>query len=318
MKNKRVLFTDITHPVVKEKLEQKGLHCDFFPDYIKIDYLKIIHKYFGIITRSSLIIDRELIDRAEGLHFIGRLGSGIENIDVDYADKKGIKCFNSPEGNREAVGEHAVGLLIALLRNICSSDKEVRKGLWQREKNRGIEIKDKTIGIIGYGNTGSAFAGKISGFGARVIAYDKYKFDYTDRYVEETSLDDIFNKSNICSIHVPLTEETEYMVNDAFINRFKKNIFLINTARGKVLNTADLVKNMKKGKVLAAALDVLEYEDISFEGLKKDDLPEPYNFLKESDNVILTPHIAGYSNESKYKLGKVLADKIDDYLKRTV
>ena len=306
-----VLFVDSTHDKLPEKLTQSGFICDYQPDIKPEEIINIISKYDGIIIRSKIKIDKNIIDAAKNLKFIGRVGAGLENIDVEYAKQKGVKCFNSPEGNRDAVGEHALGMLLTLFNNILKADPEVRSGKWIREGNRGLEIKEKTIGIIGYGNMGSAFAQRLKGFEANVIAYDKYKFNYSDEFVSEKSLEDIFEQTDILSIHVPLTDETLFMVNHEFINRFKKDIYILNTARGKVLKTNDLVKNIKSGKVLGAALDVLEYEQTSFEHLHSgNDLPETFQYLIDSNKVVLTPHIAGWTHESSIKLSEFLADKI--------
>lgn len=310
-KNLNVLFVDSTHAQLPKMLSEAGFLCDYNPN-IESDKIKdIISNYTGIIIRSKIKLDKSIIDIATNLKFIGRVGAGLENIDVEYAESKGIKCFNSPEGNRDAVGEHALGMLLALFNNIIKTDYEVKKGMWLREENRGIEIKGKTIGIIGYGNMGRAFAQRLKGFGANVIAYDKYKFDYSDDFVIEKSLEDLFEQSDILSLHVPLTSETKFMINDNFINQFKKNIYIINTARGKVLKTDDLVKNMRLGKVLGVALDVLEYEQVSFENLHNNKkLPEAFQYLIKSNNSILTPHIAGWTHESNIKLSEFLAEKI--------
>ncbi|MBU8891285.1 MAG: hypothetical protein KOO66_00790 [Bacteroidales bacterium] len=307
----KVLFVDSTHKILPEKLKQSGFVCDYQPDINPNKIINIIPDYDGIIMRSKIKIDKTIIDSAKNLKFIGRVGAGLENINVEYAEQKGIKCFNSPEGNRDAVGEQALGMLLTLFNNILKADIEVRHGKWIREENRGLEIKGKTIGIIGYGNMGSAFGQRLKGFEANVIAYDKYKFNYSDEFVEEKSLQDIFKLTDILSIHVPLTEETQFMVNHEFISRFKKDIYIINTARGKVLKTEDLVKNMKSGKVSGAALDVLEYEQTSFENLHSgNDLPEAFQYLIKSNKVVLTPHIAGWTHESNIKLSEFLADKI--------
>ena len=310
-KDMHVLFVDSTHDRLPEKLIQSGFICDYQPDIKTEEIINIIPKYDGIIIRSKIKIDKTIIDVAKNLKFIGRVGAGLENIDVEYAEQKGIKCFNSPEGNRDAVAEHTLGMLLTLFNNILKADPEVRSGKWIREGNRGLEIKGKTIGIIGYGNMGSAFAQRLKGFEANVIAYDKYKFNYSDEFVNEKKLEDIFEQTDILSIHVPLTKETQFMVNYEFINRFKKDIYILNTARGKVLKTDDLVKNIKSGKVLGAALDVLEYEQTSFERLHSgNDLPETFQYLIDSNKVVLTPHIAGWTNESNIKLSEFLADKI--------
>lgn len=306
----KVLFINSTNKALVDLLEKNNFECDYQPDILKSEIHNELGKYDGVITRSKITFDKELIDKASKLKFIGRVGAGMENIDVEYAESKGIACINAPEGNRDAVGEHAVAMLLNLFNNLTRANLQVKSGIWKREANRGIEIGGKTIGIIGYGNTGSAFARKISGFGATVLSYDKYKKEYEDKYTKEVNLEDIFEQSDILSLHVPLTEETRFMVNKDFIYNFKKNIYLINTARGKVVKTSDLTKAMKKGKVLGAALDVLEYEKKSFEKLHFGDMPESFQYLIESDNVILSPHIAGWTHESDYKLAEVLANKI--------
>lgn len=310
IKNKKILFVDTVHPLIEMEFSEMGFQCEQFSGNTKEELGLIIHKYFGIIIRSKLRIDNYILEKAKELKFIGRVGAGMENIDVELAEKIGVKCFNSPEGSRDAVGEQTIGMLLSMLNNLYVADRQVRQGKWIREGNRGTEIKGKIFGIIGYGNMGSAVAQKLKSFDADVIAYDKYKFDYSDEYVRECTLDEVFEKSNIVSLHVPLTNETNYMVDDKFLNNFRKNIFLINTSRGKVVKTSDLVKNIKSGKIKGAALDVLEYEDLSFENLNKENLPKDFKFLINSDKVILSPHIAGWTFESKYKLAKVLVNKI--------
>ncbi|MCB2197304.1 MAG: 2-hydroxyacid dehydrogenase [Bacteroidetes bacterium] len=306
-----VLFVDSTHQSLPQKLESSGFNVDYKPEIQPGEIIKIVPDYNGIIIRSKIKIDKAIIDRALNLKFIGRVGAGLENIDVEYAQSKGIQCFNSPEGNRDAVGEQALGMLLTLFNNIIKADFEVRNGKWIREGNRGLEIKGKTVGIIGYGNMGSAFAQRLKGFEANVIAYDKYKFNYSNECVQEKTLEDLFRETDILSLHVPLTKETKFMIDDVFINNFQKDIYLINTARGKVLKTDDLVKNMKSGKVLGCALDVLEYEQTSFENLHSDEkLPDAFQYLIQCNKAVLTPHIAGWTHESNVKLSEFLADKI--------
>ncbi len=305
----RVLFIDSTHPLLPEKLTRAGLSCDYRPEITISLAEKTIHNYDGIIIRSKFRLDQNLLSRATKLKFIGRVGSGLENIDVEYAKSRNIVCFNSPEGHRDATGEHTVGMLLALLNNICKANYEVKNGQWFREVNRGLEIMGKTIGIIGYGNTGKCFARCLSGFNARILAYDKYKFNYSDQYVTESVMNDLFDNCDILSLNIPLTEETHYLVNNDFLNRFKKDIYIVNISRGRIINTADLVYNLKKGKIKGAALDVLEYEKSSFEELHRN-IPEDYVFLMEHPRVILTPHIAGWTHESNIRLAEVLADKI--------
>lgn len=307
---RKVLFIDSAHPVLAEEMKKLDFTCDFFEGTNREKIEEVIGEYEGVIVRSKVVFDKNLIDKARKLKFIGRVGAGMESIDSEYAWQKGIACLNSPEGNRDAVGEHAIGLLLSLLNHLNRADSQVRNGLWKREENRGIEIKGKTISIIGYGNMGSSFAQKISGFEAKVLAFDKYKTGFTNQFVTEVDMNTLFGEADILSLHVPLTSETHYMMDDAYINRFKKNIILINTSRGKVVKTEDLVKNLQSGKVIAAGLDVLEYEPHSFDSLDMNTLPEAFYYLQKADNVLLTPHIAGWTVESKYKLAKVLAEKI--------
>lgn len=291
-------------------MEQQGFICDYFPTYTRENYEGIIHQYTGIIIRSKIKLDAAILKRAGNLLFIGRVGAGMESIDAVYADSRGIVCLNAPEGNRDAVGEHALGMLLMLLNNLRRADAQVRQGIWIRAENRGIEIMGKTIGIIGYGNMGGAFAKRLSGFGATVLAYDKYKTNYSDEFVTENTLEELFAKTDILSLHVPLTEETHHMVNQEFINKFKKPFYLVNTARGQVVHTAQLVDALKNGKILGAALDVLEYEKFSFEGIDKTNLPADFQHLANADNVVLSPHIAGWTHESEIKMARTLAGKI--------
>lgn len=305
-----ILIIDTAHPILQQKLEQAGFSCDYLPDLSINQIEDMIHGYDGIIGRSKIGFCPSLIDKAERLKFIGRLGAGMENIDLIYAEKKGIMCFNSPEGNRDAVGEHTMALLLNLLNNINIADNEVRNMKWHRESNRGIELKDKTVGIIGYGNMGSAFAQRMKGFGVKVLAFDKYKTGFSDGFVSETNMQLLFENADIVSIHVPLTCETQYMCDDVFFGKFRKPIIFINTSRGKVVRTDDLVKNLKSGQVSGAALDVLEYENESFENFQTESIPASLEFLLSCSRTVLTPHIAGWTVESKYKLAAILADKI--------
>lgn len=306
---RKVLFIDSVHPLIPAELTAHNFQCDLFTTLERAGVLAIIGDYTGIVIRSRITIDRELLDRATHLRFIARVGAGMESIDTDYAAQKGILCLNSPEGNRDAVGEHAVGMLLSMMNNLNRADRQVRVGVWNREGNRGVEIKGKTIGIIGYGNMGSAFARRLKGFDANVISWDKYKTGYSDGNTRETGMEELFETCDILSLHLPLTSETKFLVDDVFINRFRKPFFIINTARGPVVKTSDLVANLRSGKILGAALDVLEYEDGSFEKLSGDP-PADLKYLMAADNVILSPHIAGWTVESKVKLAKVLVEKI--------
>jgi D-3-phosphoglycerate dehydrogenase len=305
-----VLFIDSCHPCLHEALSKKGFTCHLLYDLPPSQLEQELGRHEGVVIRSKVKLTRELIDKATRLKFIARVGAGMENIDVAYAESKGIRCFHAPEGNRTAVGEHAMGMLLALMNNICKADHEVRQGSWIREGNRGYELEGKTVGIIGYGNMGTAFAQRLKGFDVQVLAYDKYKKNYGDDFAKEAALETLFAEADVLSIHLPLTAETTYLVDDAFLSQFKKNIFFINTARGKCVNTAHLVKHLKTGKVLGACLDVLEYESLSFETLEADKLPEPFQFLRASSRVILTPHIAGWTFSSNEKMARALAEKI--------
>lgn len=306
----RVLFIDSNHPLLHETLQKTGVTCDLNYHWTKEEINSNIHLYEGIVIRSRIKITPEIIDKATKLKFIARAGAGMENIDVPYAESKGIHCLHAPEGNRDAVAEHAIGMLLSLFNNLCRANTQVRNGKWIREGNRGIELMGKTVGIIGYGNMGSAFAERLKGFGVKIMVYDKYKSGFGTDSIIESSLEQIYNEADIVSLHTPLTEETHYLINDTFINNFKKNIYLINTARGKSLNTADLVKNIESGKISGACLDVLEYEAVSFENIDISALPSPFLYLINSEKVLLSSHIAGWTDESNEKIARVLAEKI--------
>jgi D-3-phosphoglycerate dehydrogenase len=306
----KILFIDSNHPVLQETLEKAGHTCDLQYKWTREEIMDHLHLYDGIIIRSRIKITKEIIDKAVMLKFIARAGAGMENIDTVYAEKKGIHCLHAPEGNRDAVAEHALGMLLSLFNNLCRANKEVRASKWIREGNRGMELMGKTIGIIGYGNMGSAFAERLRGFGVHILAHDKYKKGFGSDLIEEVSLAQLFEEADVISLHTPLTDETHYLINDAFIHQFKKNIYIINTARGKSLNTADLVTNIQSGKVLGACLDVLEYEVTSFENLDAVNLPAAFQYLIQSDKVMLSPHIAGWTKESNEKIARILAEKI--------
>jgi D-3-phosphoglycerate dehydrogenase len=273
----------------------------------------------GIIIRSRFPVNENILQAAPKLKFIGRVGAGMENIEVAAAEARGVQLFNAPEGNRNAVGEHALGMLLMLFNNLRRADAQVRAGKWLREANRGIELEGKTVGIIGYGYMGSAFAGKLRGFDVEVLAYDKYKTGFGNDQVQEVSLETLQVKADVLSIHLPQTDETRFMVNQAFIAAFAKPFYLINTARGKIVETDALVKALEQKKVLGACLDVLEYEKSSFEhmfgkvGEQAPDLPEAFRYLLEAENVLLSPHIAGWTVESNRKMAEVLLNKIEDW-----
>lgn len=305
----KILAIDSNHECLNQGLRDAGFIVD--EDYIssKEEIAKIINEYDGMIVRSRFPITREFLMKATNLKFIGRVGAGLENIDEEYAAERGIVLFNSPEGNRDSVGEHAIGMLLMLMHHLRRADKEVRQGIWNREENRGDELKGKTVGIIGYGNMGNAFAKRLQGFGVETICYDILP-DKGNEFARQVELSEFFDRAEIVSLHTPQTPETMQMINSKFINQFKNPFYFINTARGKSVVTKDLVQAMKSGKVIGAALDVLEFEKSSFEKLVVSELPEEFKYLIEADNVVLAPHIAGWTHQSKVKLAEFIRDKI--------
>lgn len=307
----RILFIDNTHPILPEQLEAAGYQCNYQPNITYEELVATAHQYEGWVLRSKFTITDELLVKATSLKFIARVGAGMESIDLEAAKKRGIMCFNSPEGNRDAVGEHALGMLLTLWNKIHLANMEVKGGLWNREANRGLEIKGKKVGIIGFGNMGGAFAQRLRGFEAEILAYDKYKKNYAPEGVTEVNLETLKAESDIISLHVPLTEETHHMVDEIFLNNCQKPVTIINTARGPVVKTEALVEGLKQKRVMGAALDVLEYEQASFESLHAlKDQPPALQYLLRADNVVITPHIAGWTQESKVKLATVLVEKI--------
>jgi len=310
--SKKILFLDKVHSILEDRLSELGYSCEHDFTSSKEEIETKIEAYFGVVIRSRFTIDQTFLNKAINLKFIARSGAGLENIDVAYAKTKEVKVFNSPEGNKDAVGEHALGMLLILFNQIKKGDTEVRSGFWDREGNRGVEIAGKTIGIIGFGNMGEAFAKKLSGFDCKVLAYDKYKAGFGNQDVFEADLETIFNETDILSIHLPLSKETESFVNKAFISKFKKPIYIINTARGNNVCVAALVDGLKATTILGACLDVLEYESKSFEMINADNLPEDFKYLAQSDKVVLSPHVAGWTKESYIKLSSYLADKVEN------
>ena len=270
-----------------------------------------IDQYEGVVIRSRFKIDKQFIDAATNLKFIARVGAGLESIDIPYAESKGIALIAAPEGNRNAVGEHALGMLLMLFNKLKQADAEVRAGQWNREKNRGLELEGKTVGLIGYGNMGNAFSKKLKGFDCEVLCYD-IRPNLGNENATQVSLEELQQRADVLSLHTPWTPLTDKMVDTEFINGFKKPFWLINTARGKSVVTADLTAALKSGKILGAGLDVLEYEKLSFENLFTDteQMPEPLQYLIQAENVVLTPHIAGWTVESKIKLAQTIVDKI--------
>ena len=301
----KILFIDTVHPLLKQELEKENHICDSAYNKSKTEIQLIISNYQGIIIRSRFKIDKQFIDCGSNLKFIARAGSGLENIDVEYAENKNIHCYNAAEGNRQAVAEHALGMLLSLFNNLNTADQEIRNGVWEREGNRGIELAGKTVAIIGYGNNGSAFAKVLKGFNVKILAYDKYLKDYSYK----NTMESIYNEADIVSLHIPLTEETTYLVDDKFINSFEKNIYLINSARGKCTNTKHLVAALENGKIKGVCLDVFEYEKTSFENLSQEGFTNDMQNLMNSKNTILSPHIAGWTKESNVKIAEVLLNK---------
>ena len=293
----KILFVDPVHSILEERLLALGCTCDHDYQSSKPAIEAKINQYDGFVIRSRFPVDNVFLTAAKNLKFIARSGAGLENIDLSSAQKNNILVFNSPEGNRGAVGEHALAMLLGLFNQIIKGDSEVRKGIWDREGNRGIELAGKTVGIIGYGNMGKAFATTLSGLGCTVLAYDKYKTNFSDHYTKEVTLEELQRDAQIISLHLPLTPETHYFVNETFIAACQHPFYLINTARGNHVKTAALVEGLKNNTILGACLDVLEYETKSFETLAAENLPIDFNYLSTSNRVILSPHVAGWTFE---------------------
>ena len=306
----KVLHLDSNHSLLINQLNDLDFTNDEDYTSSKTEIENKIHLYDGFIIRSRFSIDKNFLDKATNLKFIGRVGAGLENIDCEYAESKGITLIAAPEGNRNAVGEHSLGMLLSLFNKLNKADKEVRNGKWLREENRGIELDGRTVGLIGYGNMGKSFAKKLRGFDVEILCYD-IKPNVGDANCKQVSLSELQEKADVLSLHTPQTELTKNMISADFINGFKKPFWLINTARGKSVVTKDLVSALKYRKILGAGLDVLEYEKASFENLFSDDkMPEAFQYLIDADNVLLSPHVAGWTIESKERLAQTIVDKI--------
>ncbi len=308
MKRKVYIIDDI-HPILIEELTSLGFECQDLSKLNAQETESIIVDAYGIIVRSKLRFNKETIDKLKQLSFIARAGSGLENIDIEYCTIRGIHVFNSPEGNSNAVAEHLLGMVLSLFNNVVRVQQELKTGLWQRKQNTGIEINEKTVGILGYGNNGAAFASKLAALGAKVMVFDKYKSVQPEQNILPATIKEIQQEADILSLHLPLNDETKNLVNNSFLYEFRKSIYFLNISRGELVNTKDLVNALKNKKILGACLDVLEYENTRFNvsfSTKNTEL----EYLLNADNVILTPHIAGLTKESFYLLSKVLVDKI--------
>lgn len=307
---RKILFLDSVHPFVESELSKQGFTVEQDYTSSREEVAAKLHEYYGLIIRSRFKINKEFLSHPHQLKFIGRYGAGLENIDTQFAESKGVHCIRVPEGNRDAVGEQAIGMLLMLLNNLKRADAEVRKGIWRREENRGYEISGKTVGVLGYGYMGSAMHEKLQGFGCNVLVFDKY-LDIKDENVKQVELDVLFQEADIISVHIPFTVENQFWLNREFWSKFKKQIYLINTARGDVLKISDLMDAIEDGKILGACLDVLEFEKSSFENLNdQEKMPLDFVRLINSEKVILSPHIAGWTHESYDKLARTMVSKI--------
>lgn len=312
----KILHIDSNHPILLEMLEKAGFTNDLDFTSPREEIENKIQHYDGIVIRSRFKIDKLFLDKASNLKFIARVGAGLESIDCQYATSKNIELISAPEGNRNAVGEQALGMLLSLFNKLNMADKSVKSGKWEREKHRGYELEGKTIGIIGYGNMGKSFAKKLKGFDVKEVLFYDIQNGLEDENAKQVSLEEIQQKADVISLHTPWTPLTHQMVNTDFIHKFAKPFWLINTARGKSVVTKDLVDALKSGKILGAGLDVLEYEKLSFEQIDSDHVPDDLRYLYQADNVLLTPHIAGWTFESHVKLARTIAEKIIAFSKK--
>lgn len=303
----KILITETIHPTLEQQLNEQNWVCTHLPMTTYEEVSQIIGEYDGLVVRSGIRVDRALLEKAVRLRFVGRVGSGMELIDAVFAQQRHIVCFNSPEGNRDSVAEHTIGMLLALLHNITKSHAEMQQGIWQRNLNAGAELMQHTVGIIGYGNMGSAVAQRLSSFGVTLLGYDKYKVGFATPFLTEVDMATIFRRASIVSLHLPLNTETHHIVNRDFIDRFEHDFYLVNTSRGGIVDTAALLDGLRRGKIKGVCLDVFENEKpATFSALEQ----EQMNNLRKLPNVVLTPHLAGITQNSSFKIADVLAKKI--------
>lgn len=311
IQNKKVLIVDKMHESIFPLLKEIGLEADYRPGLSKEEIRELIGRYEILFVRSKIAVDRELLARAAALKIVGRAGAGIDQLDITELQRRGIHVINAPEGNRDAVGEHAVGMLLCLLNNMLRADAQVRQGIWDREGNRGTELAGKTVGIIGFGYMGQAFARRLQGFNCRLLAFDKYKKGFGGELAEESSLERIRQEADVLSLHIPLNEENRGLINGAYLQAFRKPLILLNTARGEILPLNDLLQAMESGKVVAAGLDVLENEKLHQLSAGENEI---FSYLVQSDRLLFTPHVAGWTHESYRKINEVLVGKLKNLL----
>lgn len=309
----KVYFIDTVHSILEERLNAFGFECVDLTKTPTADLVSNIKDAIGLVIRSRMTLSEDVLGQLPDLQFIARSGSGLENIDISYCKEQNIQLYNSPEGNRNAVAEHGLGMLLAMFNHICKSNQEIRLGLWDREGNRGVELDGKTVGIVGFGNNGAAFAKKLRGFDVKVMVYDKYKSGFGDHFVQECTLQAIQEQADVISFHIPQNKETIHFFNDDFLHKCSKNVYLMNLSRGKIVDTATLVNGLKSEKIKGACLDVLEYEKASFESFFDQEHSDDFRYLLQSEKVLLSPHVAGWTTESYFKLSNVLADKIIEH-----
>jgi len=307
--NWKILIVDDLHPIFLEKLENEGLSYTYKPEIELEEALTILPEYNALIIRSKFKVDKVVLEKSDNLMCIGRAGAGMDNIDEDFAKSIGIKLLNAPEGNRDAVAEHLIGMLLSLMNNLSRGNREIREGLWRREANRGVELGGKTVALIGYGNNGQAMARRLAGFGVRVIAFDKYKTGFSDAYAQEVSMEQVVKEADVLSLHIPLTRETRNLVDNEYLYHFRKPIFFLNASRGEIVDVNAVLASISEGRVLGAAFDVLPVE--KFPTLKE---AVWYEELMKSEKVLLSPHVAGWSVESYYKIAFILADKLIHFI----